>query len=703
MSLKNFFLPYYDNYRFKLVILLTILYWLKTLFAYHIDFDLDIINKFQYAILIINPLGLTLLLLGLPLFIKNKTLFLYIELLIYLLLNLLLIANVLYFREFHDFITFNTIQASSKISAGLGDAALHLLRVWDFIYVLDSIFLIIFLKKVKHKTQYFDGLDFSKNVVFIVVSMIIICINFTLAEIDRPQLLKRGFSNNYIVKGLGLGIFLSNDMKETYQINKTRKNAEPSQFEQVKDFVDSQRVNPNDDFFGIAKDRNVFVFHLESFQQFLIDFHLEDENQVKHEVSPFINSLYHHPDTLSFSNIFQQTKAGKSSDSEVLVDTSLFGLNQGAFFVKYGSKNTQNAIPHILEDQKGYTTAAFHGNDGAFWNRNNTYKQYGYQYWFDQKYMSEPTSENSFQYGLNDKILFEDSIQYLERLQQPFYSKFLTATNHYPYQHLDGDEVGFPHAKTNDPTINAFFSTVNYQDSAIKSFFDYFKETGLYDNSIFVLYGDHYGISNSRNPDLAELIGKSKEEWSAYDNAMLQRVPYMIHIPGSNKGGVHDTYGGLIDSGPTLLHLLGIDSTPYIQLGQDLLSKENNQIVTLRTKDHFITPEFTSYGGKLYHTETGEDISESDEVVNSRIDLAREVSKERLRISDMIQVNDLLRFYTESPLTAIDPNQIEFMNSFEDLLDIEKTLGNQSTTLFNHFGGSTQNNYHAPSYKELNS
>ncbi|MXQ48054.1 sulfatase-like hydrolase/transferase [Streptococcus pneumoniae] len=703
MILKKFFLAYFNNFRFRLVILLTALYWLKTIFAYHIDFDLDIINKFQYAISLINPLGITLLLLGLPLFIKNKTLFLYVELLIYLLLNVLLIANVLYFREFHDFITFSTIQASSKISAGLGDAALHLLRLWDFIYVLDSIFLIIFLKKVKHKTQYLDSLDFRKNTIFIVVSIVMLFINFTLAEIDRPQLLKRGFSNNYIVKGLGLGIFLSNDVKETYQINKTRKNAEPSQFEQVKNFVNSQRVEPNTDYFGIAKDRNVFVFHLESFQQFLIDFHLEDENQVKHEVSPFINSLYHHPDTLSFSNIFHQTKAGKSSDSEVLVDTSLFGLNQGAFFVKYGSKNTQNAIPHILEDQKGYTTAAFHGNDGAFWNRNNTYKQYGYQYWFDQKYMSDPTPENSFQYGLNDKILFEDSIQYLERLQQPFYSKFLTATNHYPYQHLEGDEVGFPLAKTNDPTINAFFSTVNYQDSAIKSFFDYFKETGLYDNSIFVLYGDHYGISNSRNPDLAELLGKSKETWSSYDNAMLQRVPYMIHIPGSNKGGIHDTYGGLIDSGPTLLHLLGIDSSPFIQLGQDLLSKEHNQIVTLRTNDHFITPEFTSYAGKLYHTETGEEISQSEGDLTHQIDLARNLSKERLKISDKIQVNDLLRFHNESLLTKIDPNKIEFTNAFENLLDIERSLGDQSTTLFSHFGSSTQTYYYAPSFNELNS
>ncbi|MFU2206880.1 LTA synthase family protein [Streptococcus pluranimalium] len=703
MILKKFFGAYFNNFRFRLVILLTALYWLKTIFAYHIDFDLDIINKFQYVISLINPLGITLLLLGFPLFIKNKTLFLYIELLIYLLLNVLLIANVLYFREFHDFITFSTIQASSKISAGLGEAALHLLRMWDFIYVLDSIFLIIFLKKVKHKTQHLDSLDFRKNTIFIVASIVMLFLNFTLAEIDRPQLLKRGFSNNYIVKGLGLGIFLSNDVKETYQINKTRKNAEPSQFEQVKNFVNSQRVEPNTDYFGIAKDRNVFVFHLESFQQFLIDFHLEDENQVKHEVSPFINSLYHHPDTLSFSNIFHQTQAGKSSDSEVLVDTSLFGLNQGAFFVKYGSKNTQNAIPHILEDQKGYTTAAFHGNDGAFWNRNNTYKQYGYQYWFDQKYMSDPTPENSFQYGLNDKILFEDSIQYLERLQQPFYSKFLTATNHYPYQHLEGDEVGFPLAKTNDPTINAFFSTVNYQDSAIKSFFDYFKETGLYDNSIFVLYGDHYGISNSRNPDLAELLGKSKETWSSYDNAMLQRVPYMIHIPGSNKGGIHDTYGGLIDSGPTLLHLLGIDSSTFIQLGQDLLSKEHNQIVTLRTNDHFITPEFTSYAGKLYHTETGEEISQSEGDLTHQIDLARNLSKKRLKISDEIQVNDLLRFHTESLLTTIDPDKIEFTNAFENLLDIERSLGDQSTALFSHFGSSTQTYYYAPSFNELNS
>ncbi|MFX3699427.1 sulfatase-like hydrolase/transferase, partial [Streptococcus suis] len=80
---------------------------------------------------------------------------------------------------------------------------------------------------------------------------------------------------------------------------------------------------------------------------------------------------------------------------------------------------------------------------------------------------------------------------------QPFYTKLLLVSHHYPYTtSLSGDEVGFPLANTNDQTINGYFATANYLDASIKAFFDYLKATGVYDNSIFILYGDHYGISN---------------------------------------------------------------------------------------------------------------------------------------------------------------------------------------------------------------
>ncbi|MCT6632038.1 sulfatase-like hydrolase/transferase, partial [Staphylococcus aureus] len=77
-----------------------------------------------------------------------------------------------------------------------------------------------------------------------------------------------------------------------------------------------------------------------------------------------------------------------------------------------------------------------------------------------------------------------------------------------------------------------YFATANYLDTAVQEFFNYLKESGLYDNSVIVLYGDHYGVSNSRNKNLAELVGKTSSTWTNYDNAQMQRVPYMIHIPG---------------------------------------------------------------------------------------------------------------------------------------------------------------------------
>ncbi len=87
--------------------------------------------------------------------------------------------------------------------------------------------------------------------------------------------------------------------------------------------------------------------------------------------------------------------------------------------------------------------------------------------------------------------------------------------------------ISFPQAKTQDETINGYFATANYLDSSIKAF-DYLKKNpGLYKIPSSFSYGDHYGISNSHNPALA-LLGKNSETWSSYDNAMLQRVPYMV-------------------------------------------------------------------------------------------------------------------------------------------------------------------------------
>ena len=692
------------NYQTRIgfIVLLLLSYWTKSLWAYFVDFHLDLSSLFQYLIAIFNPIPLALLLLGLALYIKNTKLFYGIAITIYLVLFLWLFSNVVYYREFADYISVSTIMATSSVSTGLGETALELFNLWDLVYFADFIIIAIVLRKKPYKL---NPKPFSKRASFAVSSLAILLfsVNLFTAEIDRPELLTRGFSNTYIVRALGLPAFFTYNAHQTYTAEKERSDATAEDLVPVEEYVQEHYASPNSDYFGIAKGRNVIYLHLESLQQFVIDYKLNVDG-VEYEVTPFLNSLYHSQSTLAFSNFFNQVKAGKTSDAETMIETSLFGLNQGSFMVQYGGSNTQQAAPYILSQNGGYTSAVFHGNSASFWNRNNTYKQWGYNYFFDQSYFSEATEENSFQYGLNDKIMFADSIQYLERLQQPFYAKFITVSHHYPYtSSLIGDEIGFPLADTPDETINGYFATANYLDASIKAFFDYLKATGLYENSIIVLYGDHYGISNSRNPDLAPLIGKDSQTWSDFDNAMMQRVPYMIVVPGMTNGGIIDTFGGQIDALPTLEHLLGIEANNYLQVGQDMLSSEHSQVVALRTAGNFITPKYTSYGGKIYYTETGVEITNPDEVTQKEIDDIKASAAAQLSASDAIQTGDLIRFY-DNGLTALDPSQYNYIDSFATLLALEKELGAKSTSLYSKNNNqSTVDLFKAPSYLELHS
>ena len=687
--------------RLGFVLTLLCFYWLKTMWAYTVDFNLDIQGFYQAFLAFVNPIPLGLLFIGLALYFKRSTIFYGFSIFIYILLFIWLFSNAVYYREFSDFVTVNTMMASSSVSAGLGEAALGLFRPWDIIYLIDFPILGYLMYK---KLIRVDHRPFNKRASFAItaLSSMLFTANLFLAEIDRPQLLTRGFSNYYVVRALGLPAFLGYSGNQTYQANKERSKASAEDLKPVEEYIQNHYAEPNKDYFGIAKGRNVIYVHLESFQQFLIDYKLQADGK-EYEVTPFLNSLYHSNSTLAFSNVFNQVKAGKTSDAETMIETGLFGLNQGSFMVNYGGTNTQQAAPFILSKNGGYTSAVFHGNAGSFWNRNTAYKQWGYNYFFDASYFTKQDDTNSFQYGLNDKIMLKDSIKYLERLQQPFYVKYITVSNHYPYTtSLIGDEIGFPLAKTKDETINGYFATANYLDSSVKALFDYLKKSGLYDNSIIVLYGDHFGISQTRNPNLAPLVGKTSETWSNYDNAMMQRVPYMVVIPGMDKGKIIDTYGGQVDMLPTLEHLLGIDSKNYLQVGQDMLSTQHQQIVAFRSSNNFVTPKYTSFNGRTYYTQTGEEITNPDETIKKELDDIRNAANTQLKISDAIQTGDLIRFYKGNDLGKVDIKKYSYNHSFKALKKIEEEKGDQSTSLYSQRKGeSTIDLFDAPSYRAL--
>lgn len=684
------------NARFGFFLLLTLLLWGKSVFAYFIDFDLRLDNALQVFILLINPIATTMLFLSIFLFIRRTRAAYVTGYLIYLLLSILLFANVVYYQEFTDFLTIDTILGAGKVANGLGESAIRLFRPHDVLYFLDCIVVLValLLKKIPLDTRPVRG---KFAFITTIASLLFLLGNIALAETSRPGLLTRTFSRDYLVKYLGINAYTVYDGIKTYQVSQIRAQASPNDMAVIADKLKQQPKEKNEETFGLAKGKNIIYVHLESAHQFLIDYKLKDENGDENEVMPFVNSLYHSNNSFSFDNFYHQVSAGKTSDAETLLENSLFGLNQGSLFSQLGGKNTFNAAPALLDQKLGYTTAAFHGNAGNFWNRNETYKKFGYQHFFDASYY-KLDDENSFQYGLHDKPFFQQSVKYLEHLQQPFYAKFLAVSNHYPFSELPEAENGFPKVNTGDSTIDGYFATANYTDTAIKEFFDYLKASGLYENSMIVLYGDHYGISDSRIKDTKELFGK--EDWTTFDTIQAQKVPLIIHIPGQDKGTINHTYGGQVDVLPTLLNLIGYESNHLMLLGQDLLSPNRDEVVAFRN-GNFVTRDYSYHKGDVYDNQTGDLLNFSHpEIVESAKEVKKKVD-EQLATSDQINNGDLLRFYYDSGIKPVKTEDINYKNSIKDLTDIEKELGEKSTSVYSRNNQhSTEELYKTRSYKE---
>ena len=601
------------------------------------EFNLGVNNEMQQFLLLINPISSAILFLGISLFFKSRKQQ-WMLLSINVFLSFLLYANVAYYRFFSDFITVPVLfqtQNFGKVSGSVG----ALLNSYDFLYFIDTLLLLalIVMKRVKPS----DGLSKRSLATIFVSGFLILSTNIALAEIDRPQLLTRAFDRNYLVKYLGAYNYTIYDIIQNSRSSAQRVLADSNDITIVENYTSAKYTSPNPDYFGVAKGMNVIYISMESFQNFLIDYKLNGE-----EVTPFLNSLIRNPNTLYFKNFFHQTAQGKTSDAEFLMENSLYPLPQGAVFTTK-AQNTYQGLPAILRD-KGYYSAVFHGNSKTFWNREEMYKSLGYDMFYDSSYYNMK-EENVLNYGLEDKPFFKESIPYLKSLPQPFYTKYLTLTNHFPYP-LDEEDQSIPPANTGDSTVDRYFQTARYLDESLQQFFDDLKINGFDKNTMVVMYGDHYGNSENRKEAMAKVIGK---EIGDFEQAQLQKVPLLIYAPGL-KGFVSETYGGQIDVRPTVLHLLGIETKHQISFGSDLLSNERNEIVAFRNGD-FVTDQVTSVKGRIYDNNTGQEIQEIGPYQKYN-----DIVKGELEMSDKVVYGDLLRFHNYPEIKNIDRSELNY-------------------------------------------
>ncbi|AOY04143.1 LTA synthase family protein [Bacillus subtilis] len=618
---------FFSKISFMLIAIL--LMWLKTYAVYKTSFHIKIDNLTQEFILFINPLSFLLLIFGLSLFLKGKNRNRYI-IAMSCLVTFVLLANMVFYRFYNDFLTIPVLFQTSNMG-DLGSSIGTLLEPTDLLLAVDIVVLIWLHIRQKAFQSDIPSTKNERAAYFLFVASVYF-FNLGLSEAERPQLLTRSFDREMLVKNISLFNFHIYDGVLQSKQSAQRALADSNSLTEIENYVTANAKDANKRLFGAAKGRNVILVSLESTQSFVINEKLNGE-----EITPFLNDFI--KQSYNFNNVYHQTGQGKTSDSEFIVDNSLYPLGRGAvFFTNAG--NQYMAAPEILKNS-GYYSAVLHANNKSFWNRDLMYDSFGYDSFFDIN-SYDVTDENSVGWGLKDKEFFEQSSELMKNLPQPFYSRLITLTNHFPFD-LDEEDQLIDEYDSSSQTLNKYFPTVRYQDEALKRFIEKLKEDGLYDNSVIVLYGDHYGISENHNEAMGQFLGK---EITPFEEVQLQKVPLVIHIPGitDKKPQTIETVGGQIDIRPTLMNLLGIDTKDQIQFGNDLLSDEKLDFTVLRDGS-FITDQVVYTDGACYDKETGKPLEET-----KQCEAFADKAKQELSLSDEIIYGDLLRFYDQKRL-----------------------------------------------------
>jgi phosphoglycerol transferase MdoB-like AlkP superfamily enzyme len=159
-------------------------------------------------------------------------------------------------------------------------------------------------------------------------------------------------------------------------------------------------------------------------------------------------------------------------------------------------------------------------------------------------------------WGAWDHSTLQAAHQLFSEAQKPFLGFIFTSSTHTPYAVPTERWKKF---RGGDEGLDMFLNTLNYADWALGELIAAAKQAGYYDNTIFVLTGDH----------VSHFVDASEQLPNRY------RVPLLLVGPGISPGIDH-TVGGHLDIIPTIIDAAGWRTT-YAVLGRSMLDDDRPQ------------------------------------------------------------------------------------------------------------------------------
>ena len=284
--------------------------------------------------------------------------------------------------------------------------------------------------------------------------------------------------------------------------------------------------------------RNVVLIHLESTRAQSVTPYNEDL-----KTTPFLDELAEQSLLAERAYVV----VPRSSKASVVINCGVEPpLYQGPEF-EPGSVPAR-CLADLLKDQ-GYHTVFFQSSSETMDNYGAVFNNFGYEEYYPSEAMDNEGFEATNYFGYEDDIMLKPSESWLrEHKDNPFLVEYMTGTGHDDYRCL-GTRYGSENFAEDD-LLNRYLNCLRLQDIFLQNLFDQYKKLGLYDNTIFVIFGDH-------GEGLGE-HGRLLHGDTIWDEGL--KMPLIIHAPGWFEDGQRvEGLSSEIDILPTVLEMLGYE------------------------------------------------------------------------------------------------------------------------------------------------
>lgn len=208
--------------------------------------------------------------------------------------------------------------------------------------------------------------------------------------------------------------------------------------------------------------------------------------------------------------------------------------------------------PAMLLKSHGYSTRFYFGGNHSSFNIDQTLKAFGFDKIMTRE---EYGNDRDFdgEWGIWDHKMGEFAALDLSTLKEPFFAGWFTLNPHGPFQ------VPSDWQTDNYKSSDAMMKTVEYEDRALRHFFEEAKKQPWYNNTIFIIIGDH---------------GCRDLKGTIYDSSgILPHIILMVFTPDGElqPERIEDKCVSQIDIPATILALANYQKD-FISLGENIFS-----------------------------------------------------------------------------------------------------------------------------------